>query len=282
MFQLDNQVRELDLRVQQRGRVVNNVDPRMEGRLGVFIPSLMTDLPDSLEGPAPMVNSIPAGVFENQDEMGLSSTIREDSYIWARPCAWLVENGQGSGNQGGSFRVPRVGTMVSVYFEGGDPNRPYWMPFTPTVDGDVVAGANLGKGLNLGKTAANWTDPAKRVNVHILAEHDNGNIVALDGNPDSNSFVIRWANGHTLSVGHAAESGIVLQTEKGHLVQLDENSGEIRIRTQTGQSTIVIDDGGNVTVKCAADMSFEAGGKVSIKSGSGISLTAPSISMSKG
>lgn len=279
MIQLDGQVRELDMRVQMRGRVVNNVDPKMEGRLGVFIPSLMTDLPDSLEAPAPFANSIPGGIFENQDEMGLSSSVREDSYIWARPCAGLVENGQGGSNQGGSFRVPRNGTVVSVYFEGGDPNRPYWLPHTPTVDGDVVAGTNLGKGLNLGATAANWTDPTKRVNVHVLAEYDNGNVIAVDNNPDANSLVVRWANGHTLSVGHAEESGIVLQTERGHLVQLDENSGEIRIRTQTGQSSIVIDDGGNVTVKCASDVLVEAGGGVAVKAGGGISLTAPSIRM---
>ena len=303
---LDGQIRELDLHGFFRGRVVKNDDPKMEGRLGLFIPALVVDMPDHLEAPAPIDNPVEDSLFANGQELQLRGTVKEDNYLWARPCAWLVENSRAAKNVGGSFRVPRVGTMVLVFFEGADPNRPYWMPFTPTVEGDVIQGGHLGKGLNMDKTAQSWTDAKKRVEVHVLAEHDNGNVVLMDSNADTNSFVIRFANGHTLSIGHAAESGIVLQTEKGHLVQLDENSGEIRVRTHTGQASAVLADSGNITAKCSANLSAEAGGNVSvqaggslsaksggptsidadgavtIKSGASITLQAPSIALLQG
>lgn len=268
---LESQVQDLKYSGFFRGRVVKNDDPKLEGRLGVFIPAILTELPNHLEAPVPQTSAIPENVFENQAELGLSPTVQENNYVWARPAAWLAENGGGAKNQGGSFRVPRTGTMVLVFFEGSDPNRPYWMPFTLTVDGDAVAGRELGKGPNTAETAANWTDPKKRVEVHILAEHDNGNIVAIDNNANSNSFVVRWANGHSLVIGHAAESGIVLQTEKGHTVQLDENSGQIRLRTHTNQSSIVLGDDGTIVVSST--------GPTTVRSDAVVTIQAPKISL---
>lgn len=275
-----DQVRDLDLYGFYRGRVVNNVDLTGEGRVGLFIPALVTEMPNFLEKPAPTVAVMAEPVFENQSELQVSSVIREDNYIWARPAAWLVENGTDGENAGGSYRVPNNGTMVFCFFEGGDPNRPYWMPFSPTVAGDVIAGRELGKGINLSSTTANWRDPARRVNVHVLAEHDNGNVILIDNNDDSNSFVVRWANGHTFSIGHAAESGIVLQTQKGHLVQMDENSGEIRVRTQTGKSSAVLSDSGDVTITNTGKTTVKSGGEMLLQSSVKVTIKAPAIKMS--
>jgi hypothetical protein len=239
----------------------------------------VTETPNDAEKPAPSMKASKDRVFENQTELKLPSMVKTNNYIWARPCAWLVENGSTAANQGGSHRVPRVGTVVLCFFEGADPNKPYWMPFTPTVVDDALAGRELGKGLNTEATAANWKDAKRRVEVNVLAEHDNGNVVLIDNNPDSNSFVVRWNNGHTLVIGHAAESGIVLKTEKGHLVQLDENSKEIRIRTHTGKSDIVISDTGDVTITNAASTRLTSAGPIEIVSSEKVSVAAPSISL---
>ena len=276
-----DQVHGLDFSGRFRGRVVNNVDPKKEGRVGVFIPALITEVPNNLDAPRPSSNGLPPNLFANQDELGLAPQVKRDNYIWARP-THLVETGGG-----GVFRVPSVGTMVSVYFENGDVNKPYWECASPTVNGDVPAGANIGKGTNLEAGGANWQDPAARTKIHVLAEHDSGNIVYVDSNPNNNAFVIRWANGHTLSIGHAAESGIVLQTEKGHLVQLDENSGEIRLRTQTGQAQIVIADSGDVTitntgsttVNTTGATTVNSTGAATIKSAAAVTIQAPKISL---
>jgi hypothetical protein len=268
------QVRNLSFAGLMRGRVVKNDDAMMDGRLGVFIASLITEVPNTLEAPTPQTLVIPPGLFANGKELKLPSHVKGDNFIWARPTAWLVENGSKSKNAGGSHRIPKVGTMVTVYFENEDPNNCRWLPFSPTINGDAIAGSNLGKGVNLQETLANWHDPKKRTDIHVIAEYDSGNIIAVDNNDNSNSFVIRWANGHTLSIGHAAESGIVLQTGKGHLVQLDENSGEIRISTQTGKSRAVLNDNGNVSITNEGDLTTATKGNVSVSAQGNASVSA--------
>ena len=287
---IPGQLQDINFNGHFRGRVVNNVDEHLEGSIGVFIPALVVDMPDSMEGPAPLDNPISAPVFHNQDEIPLRSSVREDNYIWARPCSALVENGSDSNNFGGSFKIPKIGTMVWVIFEGGDPNRPYWLPFTPTVEGDVISGANIGKGIGTGEAGANWKDPAKRVNIEVMTEFDNGNVVYIDANDNANTFVIRWANGHTVSLQDSAESGINLNTAKGHLVQLDDNSGEIRVRTHTNQSSAIFADSGKITVNCSGDLvaksggstSLTAGGPVTIKSSAAVTIIAPAINLAQG
>jgi uncharacterized protein involved in type VI secretion and phage assembly len=270
----DGQVRGLSFSGYFRGRVVNNVDPKGEARLGVFIPSLITEVPNNLEAPKPTTAAIPPTLFANQHELGLSTQVKRDNYIWARPAAHLVENGSASSNASGSYKVPAVGTMVIVYFEAEDVNKPYWLPFSPTVTGDVIAGANIGKGLNVDTAAANWKDPAKKVNMHILAEQPNGNVMYMDSNADTNAFVLRWANGHTVSVGHATESGIVLQTEKGHKVQLDENSTEIRVQTHTGQVRVVLSDSGDITITNTGNTTINTTGTTNITAQGGVNISS--------
>ena len=100
------------------------------------------------------------------------------------------------------------------------------------------------------------------------------NAIYADSNANNNAFVIRWANGHTFSIGHAAESGIVMQTEKGHVIQLDENSTEIRIKTHTGQSQIVISDTGDITVTNTGNTTINTKGNVDINAQAAINLVA--------
>jgi hypothetical protein len=63
--------------------------------------------------------------------------------------------------------------------------------------------------------------------------------------------VIRWDNGHTFSIHHNQESGIVLETEKGHRIQMDENSAEIRLKTHNGGSKITMFDSGLIIAHAA-------------------------------
>jgi phage anti-repressor protein len=257
---MDNQVNQLKFSGFFRARVVKNDDPMKEGRLGLFIPSLITELPEAAEEPAPKMNTVKTDIFKNNNELSLPSQIKSDNYIWARPSQGFVEKGGG-----GLFRIPTVGTMVLGYFEGDDSNKLYWLPFTPTVKGDVIPGKHLGKGQNVEETASNWTDVKKKVEVNVIAEHVNGNIVYIDKNENVNAFVIRWANGHTLSITHAKESGIILETEKGHVIQLDENSKQIRIHTHTSQVKAVLDDNGDITVDNSKDTAVTTKGNVTIK-----------------
>jgi len=279
MARFGDLVRDLDLGGFFRGVVVERVDPRGEGRVGVFIPSLLTEAPAHTETPSKGQAVLAKDLFHNADDLAIPTAVKTSNYIWARPCSGLVENGRAVANAGGDYRIPQVGTVVRVWFEHKDPNRPYYDLATPTVNGDVVAATNLGKGTNVTTAAANWSDPAKKVNIRVLHEDATGNVVYIDGNKDNNALVLRWANGHTLSIGHAAESGIVLETEKGHRLQLDENSQEIRVTTHSGNAKLVLKDDGSVTVTNTGPTTVTSKGPTTVKSDAQISLTAPMIYM---
>lgn len=69
-----------------RGEVVNNIDPLMQGRVQVKVPTVLGD----------------------------------SQLSWAMPCAPY------GGRSVGFFAVPPVGAKVWVEFERGDPNYPIW------------------------------------------------------------------------------------------------------------------------------------------------------------
>jgi hypothetical protein len=69
-----------------RGKVENNVDPMMLGRIQVSAPAVLGD----------------------------------GTLSWATPCVPFAGNGVGL------FMLPPVGASVWVEFEGGDPNYPIW------------------------------------------------------------------------------------------------------------------------------------------------------------
>jgi hypothetical protein len=70
-----------------RGFVVNNIDPKMEGRLLVQVSD---------------VTGLPPGT-------------------WAMPCATIA------GIQNGMFALPLIGSGVWIEFEHGDPQYPIWV-----------------------------------------------------------------------------------------------------------------------------------------------------------
>jgi hypothetical protein len=275
--------REVSLTGYFRGCVVNRTDSLGEGRVGVLIPSLMTEQAPGTQTPAPVTAPI-GQVFENQKELGLATSVQTDNYIWARPTN-LVQNGKGISNVGGNFLVPLLGTMVRVYFENGDPNCPFYETTSPTIAGEVVAGQQLGKGLNTQNTATNWKSTTAKPNIQVLFETAQGHIMTVDTNPNSNSFMLRLA-GHTLVLGQADEGGISLQTAMGHLVHMDENSKTITLKTQSGKVQALLNDGdgsvritntGDFMVENQGNTAFKTAGNISLTAGGTIAFTAPSI-----
>jgi hypothetical protein len=274
--------RPLDFSKTFRGRVVQRTDPKGEGRVGVFIPNLVTEHPNSAQVPSPKANVIPASLFANQGDLRVSNVVNTDIFIWARPSTGLVEGGVGGSTTSGEYRVPKQGTMVEVYFEDRDPSKPFYRMSSPTVAGDVVDAAHIGKGTNAQNAAANWKDPAAKPNIDIIRQWDSGTVMYFDGNPNANCFVLRFASGHTLLIGDATESGILMQTAKGHLIQLDENSGEIRVRTQTGNCSMTLKDNGDVTGKntgkffwdSTGDMTLQSEGKLALSGAAGATLSS--------
>jgi uncharacterized protein involved in type VI secretion and phage assembly len=73
-----------------RGSVFNNVDPDQRGRLQLYVPDVLGDLPST----------------------------------WAEACVPLAGP---TGTPMGMYLVPPIGTAVWVEFEAGDPDHPVWV-----------------------------------------------------------------------------------------------------------------------------------------------------------
>lgn len=73
-----------------RGTVVNNIDPKMMGRLILMVPDVLDLVPTT----------------------------------WAEPCTPLAGP---TGTPMGTFLVPPIGAAVWVEFEQGNPNYPIWV-----------------------------------------------------------------------------------------------------------------------------------------------------------
>ena len=90
-----------------RGTVINNIDPKLEGRLLVQVPDVLGPTPSS----------------------------------WAVPCVPLAGP---TGPQMGAYFVPPVGAGVWVEFEQGDPGYPIWVGCRWGSAADVPALAHAG------------------------------------------------------------------------------------------------------------------------------------------
>jgi hypothetical protein len=230
-----NQVKEFSLKGMIRARVIRNDDPKKEGRLGLSIPTMAPHVPASAQDPAPSTVSVGPDALEHPDALEYKKSVQEDNYIWARPAAWLVENGKGAEkSHGGSYRVPRIGTWIMMYFENEDPNCPYWMPFTPTIEGDGVAGANIGGADDIDSSSGNWSDPAKKANMNVIAEQSSGSAIYIDDNDGSGCIVLHLASGHTLTLHDGGQAGVSLTTAGGHKVHLNDSSKELKLRSAAG------------------------------------------------
>jgi len=237
-----------------RGIVVNNVDPKGEGRVAIVIPKLMPYL-DGSEAPTKTGTKTtnPKSLIDNDDENPYDTTIQAVNFFWARPTFALdyapaektvtsdvseIPSGAEEGThqtveiggqlketsyvQGtGTYKIPRIESTVFVLFEDGDPQKCYFLPFSPTLYGEVTPMANV-------ESFANRDTMQTKVNIHVLREWQNGNVLYADTNNDRNTFILKFANGHRLKLEFNADSSVVtLNTQSGHQLKLVDKSSAV-------------------------------------------------------
>ena len=235
MFREMKQNGNLDLTREFRARVIRNDDERLEGRIGVFIPALMTSYSESQGDPAPANHPLDTGFIENEAELGLARMVKEDVYLWARPLHYVDYT------RGGKYWVPTIGSHVNIHFENGDPNRPYWKPETAHLVDDILPQEGLT--VTRGATPESLEDPKKKPQIDLLREWPNGTSVYYDWNEDTNVFMIVLDNKHHIYLEKGDQgNAIELRTEQGHVMRFDEPSTEMQFSTQKGQVSVVYRD----------------------------------------
>ncbi|HRT03618.1 MAG TPA: hypothetical protein P5513_06725 [Candidatus Diapherotrites archaeon] len=236
-----------------RAEVMINTDPLGEGRIGVMIKKIMSDENhgDDPKDSKSSKESINKKAIDDSGENTFDSKISNSNYLWARPVFFLnssdkersVSNAippvKGDPNEAsthpkitlgeelkqtkyvpttGSYDIPRVGTIVWVIFEDDDPQKLYWLPFGPSLDGQVTPMDEVEQKINKNL-------PKNKSNITVLREWHNGTVLYYDTNDNRNVFTLKFQNGHRFKIEfNAVASGIVMNTEKGHIIELIDKS----------------------------------------------------------
>jgi len=259
-----------------RALVVDNRDPEYFGRVRVWIPDLMPDVP-------------------------------REKGIWARPANNPI-GGRNLENPDenfytGSCYIPKKGSWVFVFFEGGNPNRPYYFGALDIENTTVLPENRLGTNY-----PDKWTifkshqgraiiisDDKDDERVEITGKKrklkeppsgDTGSVYDIDGNQTvillderqgKEKILIRTYKGDFIHVDVGSreleihfQGDILIRSEKEVNVTANQ---DINLKSLNGNVNIQADNG-SVNVKGAQNVNHESGGNLNLKSGGDFNYTA--------
>jgi len=188
------------------GEVRNNVDPSNEGKIAVYIPQIMYEseynekpYEEDFEVDLDKSFIINADDFENS-QLELETA----NYIWSRPLVYFEDNEsnwkfEAKFHNAGSLRIPRIGSHVIVMFFNSDLQKCYYLPYSPTVEGNSIDNFNC---IN----PENYNNPETRVNIDVIRFYWDGTRIEAD------------TNTHELK----------LTTPNGNYIKLSNNDIEIK------------------------------------------------------
>lgn len=246
---LNEQYSAIDTSRDMRAIVVSRVDPRMQGRIAVVIPSIMPGVDPIKPAMQKGKVSIEHDGLENKEiSAGVSGDIGTSNYIWARPTMSF------SGNS----RVPYEGSTVYVFFEDGDPSKVYYRPYAPTLSGDATDMETIGA------TTDQFT-PANKPNIHVIDTFEDGTVLFYNENTGTREYGIKMKDGTTFSINNGENKAITLNTAGGFKLDINQTAQSINLSTPGGNIVDLNDGGGTISLTNSggAKITLE-GGNVSI------------------
>jgi len=225
-----------------RAKVVENKDPQMFGRVQVWIPDIMSELP-------------------------------QDKGLWARP-ANNPTGGRNNETQGGndnyytgSSFIPKKGSYVWVFFEGGNENRPYYLAACDLEGAKVLPECQVGS-----KPQDKWV---------IFKSHE-GRCIVISDDPDDERVEITGKK-RQLSSPPSGDTGSVYTIDGNQTtILLDEKEGKEQILIRTYQGDFIKVDITNrkleisfqddIIIKTVGDFHLHASGEVNIKGDLGVNI----------
>ena len=210
-----------------RGRVMSNVDPRMEGRIAVNIPRITPDGDPSADGKKDKQENVDTSVVENSEVTdAVGSTIGSTNTLWARMMKGVT----------GSYTVPYEGQTVYCFMEDGDPSKLYYYPLIPTLNGQTTEMDRI-------RSTFDKYTPARRPLIHILHEFKDGTTLYYDENSEHKELQFITAGGQSFSIRDSEEfKQIELLTAGGLKVLLDDFNSQLTATTPSGHALILSDE----------------------------------------
>ena len=252
-----------------RSKVVDNKDPEKFGRVMLWIPDIMPLVPD------------------NQG-------------LWARPANNPVggrnmeENGEH--HYMGSSYIPKIGSWMFVFFEGGNVNRPYYFGALDLENTPVLPENQLGSNYedkwtifksHMGRCIVVSDDPdderveitSKKRQISNPPTGDTDSVYSIDGN--MTTILLDERDG---------KEKVLIRTRKGDYLHIDIDEqqlqaffeSDIKIRTN-GNLSLQVE--GNMDVKVAGDIKqsglsnihINAGSKLNNQAGSNMNFKASAM-----
>lgn len=136
-----------------------------------------------------------AAFIKNENAQELTQdTIQLRNCMWFMPVD-LIENDPRDEERipptaSGRYKIPRVGSWITVMFLDSDPKKPFWIPWTLHTENELTDNY-LG---NIDNGNTDWENKNKKPNIEVLHEWHNGNILEHNANIDTNSFVYNMYN----------------------------------------------------------------------------------------
>ena len=258
-----------------RGVVKRRDDPLGEGRVAVYIPKLMTFSSTNAKPEESKVTP-GSGKYSPTSEVRSAKPVDALNYLWCRPVEYFSDDSASDNVVNGSYRVPQLEQTVFVFFEDEDPQKPYFYPYGPTKVGQVIPMSNMES------SESNIADVSRKPNIHILSELPNGNIIGFDYNTDTNSFVVKFQNGHKIRIMKGNDGNkIEFVTENGNLIEINDEEDNINVNVNNDMNAdvgnnIVVNVGNNANIKLGGSANVDAGSSINLKAGSSINLQAGS------
>ncbi len=168
----------------------------------------------------------------------------DDSY-WARVV------GLGAGNDRGFYCLPEIDDEVLVAFEHGDIHRPY-----------IMGGVWNGKDKTV--ETVNDTIQSGKVNLRTIKTRE-GHMI---------QFVEEGKSGF--------DKGILIKTNEGHKVHLNDSDRKIEIETKDGHYLKMEDGSQKLSMKSTGDLNIDARGSINISAGRNIDVTSVASMKLKG
>jgi hypothetical protein len=207
-----------------RGLVVDNKDPEQFGRVLVWIPDLMPE-------------------------------VSQDQGIWARPANNPVGGRNTDGNSGhyymGTSYIPKIGSWMLLFFEGGNPNRPYYFAALDLENTKVLPENQLG-----GEYQHKWT---------IFKSHDGRTIVISDDPNDARTEITGKKRQLTNSPSGDTDSVYAIDGNQTTIL-FDERSGKekILIRTYQGDFFNIDIENRKLHAQFESDIQIKSNGSIYI------------------
>lgn len=223
-----------------RAEVTDNKDPQMFGRVKVRIPDIMPGITSGEKGWANPANN---------------------------PIGGLNKNGDSQHHYSGTCYIPPIGSWVWVFFENGNPNRPFYLGALDLENSKVLPECQVGGSpekkwviykSHSGRTIVISDDPdderveitGKKRQLSNPPVGDTGSVYTIDGN--QTTILIDERGG---------KEKILIKNHKGDYINFDIENQKLQISMQ---ADIHIKSNGSIYLKAADSIHFKAGENINL------------------